>query len=133
MELEYCWSLDFVGPLVDTTRGAKYVLVIVKHFSKWIELVALPQNSSKLGAMAFLDCVLAQFGALIEVLVDQGRKSLGTFEDLCTKALINHYTTSKDHPEANGLVERVVQRIKRGLQKYGLIHGHHRDWDVTLP
>ena len=42
MGLGYRWSLDFAGPLRATKRGAKYVLVMVEHFSKWIELVALP-------------------------------------------------------------------------------------------
>ena len=42
MGLGYRWSLDFAGPLVVTPRGAKYVLVMVEHFSKWIELVAQP-------------------------------------------------------------------------------------------
>jgi hypothetical protein len=27
---------------------------------------------------------------------------------LCDKALIDHRTTSRDHPEADGLAERVV-------------------------
>ena len=58
MGLGYRWSLDFARPLVVTPRGAKYVLVMVEHFSKWIELVTLPQNSSELAAMAFLDRVL---------------------------------------------------------------------------
>lgn len=133
MGLGYRWSLDFAGPLVVTPRGAKYVLVMVEHFSKWIELVALPQNSSELAAMAFLDRVLARFGAPAEVLTDQGREFLGSFEALCTKALIDHRTTSRDHPEADGLAERVVQTVKRGLRKYGLLHGNHRDWDLMLP
>ena len=53
MDLGYRWSLDFAGPLVVTPRGAKYLLVIVEHFNKWIKLIALLQNSSKLAAMAF--------------------------------------------------------------------------------
>ena len=133
MGLGYRWSLDFAGPLLPTSRGAKYVLVMVEHFSKWIELVALPQNSSELAAAAFLDRVLARFGAPAEVLTDQGREFLGAFEELCTQALIDHRTTSRDHPEADGLAERVVQTVKRGLRKYGLIHGNHRDWDLKLP
>jgi len=72
MGLGYRWSLDFTGPLVVTSRGVKYMLVMVGHFSKWIELVVLPQNSLELAAMAFLDCVLSHFGAPIEVLTDQG-------------------------------------------------------------
>ena len=102
MGLGYHWSLDFVRPLVFTSCGPKYVLMMVENFNKWIELVALPQNFSELAAMAILDRVLARFGAPSEVLTYQGREFLGSFEALCTKALIDHRTTSKDHPEANG-------------------------------
>lgn len=80
----------------------------------------------------FLSC-LAHFGALLEVLTHQGRKFLRSFEDLCTKALIDHCTTSKNHLEANGLAKRVVQTVKRGLSKYELLHGNHRDWNLMLP
>jgi transposase-like protein len=107
MGLGYRWSLDFAGPLVVTPRGAKYVLVMVEHFSKWIEFVALPQNFAKLAAAAFLNRVLACFGAPAKVLTDQGREFLGAFEELCIKALIDHRTTSRDHPEVDGLAERV--------------------------
>ena len=67
------------------------------------------------------------------MLTDQGKEFLGSFEELCTKALIDHRTTSRDHPEADGLAERVVQTVKRGLRKYGLLAGNHGDWDLKLP
>ena len=132
MRLGYRWSLDFAGPLVVTPRGAKYVLVMVEYFSKWIKLVALPQNSAKLAATTFLDYVLARFRASVEVLTDQGREFFGAFEELCTKALIDHRTTSRDHPEVDGLAERVVQTTKRGLMKYELLRGSHLNWDLML-
>ena len=34
MELDYHWLLDFAGSLVVTPHGAKYVLVMAKHFNK---------------------------------------------------------------------------------------------------
>jgi hypothetical protein len=104
MGLGYHWSLDFAGPLVVTPRGTKYVLVMMEHFSKWIEFVALPLNSAELVTTAFLDRVLAHFGTLADVLMDQGREFLGVFEELCTKALIDHCITSRDHPKVDGLV-----------------------------
>ena len=94
-------------------------------------MVALPQNSLELAAAAFLDCVLARFGVPAAVLTDQGREFLGAFEELWMQALIDHRTTSQDHPKADGLAERVVQIVNRGLRKYGLIHGNHRDWDSS--
>lgn len=95
--------------------------------------MALPQNSSKLAALAFLDRVLARFGAPTEFLTNQGCEFLGIFQALCTKALIDYRTTSRDHLKADGLAERMVQTVKRGLRKYGLLQGGDRDWDVMIP
>ncbi len=103
-----------------TVRHNRYVLVMVEHFSKWIELVPSPDKSSEGVAYAFLNRVLSHFGAPAEVLTDQGTKFQGEFQVLCDKALIDHRTTSRDHLEANGLAERVVQTVKRALRKYGL-------------
>lgn len=59
--------------------------------------------------------------------MDQGREFLGAFDRLCSKALIDHDMTSHDHLEADGLIEHVIQTVKRGLRKYGVLRGHHRD------
>ena len=99
MGLGYQWSLDFVGPLPLTKHCNQYVLVMVEHFSKWIELVALPDRESEGSAFAFLDRVLSHFGAPAQVLTDQGTEFRGEFQKLCDQALIDHRTTSRDHPE----------------------------------
>jgi transposase-like protein len=130
MGLGYRWSLDFAGPLPVTPRHNKYVLVMIEHFSKWIELVVLPNKFSEGAAYSFLDRVLSRFGAPAEVLTDQGREFLGEFQTLCEQAMINHCTTSRDHPEADGLAKRMVQTVKRGLRKYSLKKRHHGDWDL---
>ncbi len=52
---------------------------------------------------------------------------------MCDKALIDHRTTSRDHPKADGLVKCVVQTVKRALRKYGLQKGHLGDWDIQSP
>ncbi len=70
MGLGYCWSLDFAGPLPLTVRHNIYVLVMVEHFSKWIELVPSPDKSNEGIAYAFLDRVFSHFGALAEVLTN---------------------------------------------------------------
>jgi hypothetical protein len=133
MGLGYRWSLDFAGPLLVTPRHNKYVLVMIEHFSKWIELVALPDKFSEGAAYSFLDRVLSRFGAPAEVLTNQGREFLGEFQTLYEQAMIDHRTTSRDHPEADGLAEHMVQTVKRGLRKYSLKKGHHVGWDLQLP
>ena len=81
---------------------------------------------------AFLNHVLARFGALAEVVTDQDRKFLSVFEELCTIALIDHRTTSWDHLEADGLAEWVIQTTKCDLRKYELLRGSHRVGDRML-
>ncbi|OAE32717.1 hypothetical protein AXG93_4407s1040 [Marchantia polymorpha subsp. ruderalis] len=116
MRLDYRWSLDFDGPLPLTARHHRYVLMMVDHFSKWIELVALPNKASEGVAYALLDRVLSHFGAPAEVLTDQGTEFQVEFQVLCDKILIDHRTASRDHPEADGLAKRVVQTVKRALR-----------------
>jgi hypothetical protein len=47
--------------------------------------------------------------------------------------LIDHRTTFRIHPEADGLAEHVVQMVNMALCKYGLQKGHLRDWDIQSP
>ena len=84
------------------------MLMIMEQFSKWIEFVALPQNSTELAMAAFLDRMLIRFRASAKVLTDQGGEFTSVFEELYSKAFINHHTISWDHSEADGLVEWVV-------------------------
>jgi hypothetical protein len=130
MGLGYRWSLDFARPLPVTARHNKYGLVMIEHFSKWIELVALPDKFSEGATYSFLDHVLSRFGALAELLTDQGWEFLGEFQMLCEQAMIDHRTKSRDHPEVDGLAEHMVRTVKRGLEKYSLKKGHHGDWDL---
>lgn len=65
-----------------SSQGTKYILVMVEHLSKWIKLVACVQNSLELAALAFLECVLSRFGALVEVHINQGKEFLRFFEEL---------------------------------------------------
>lgn len=66
------------------------------------------------------------------MLHDQGTKFFVSFEEFCTKTLIDHRTTSHNHPEADGLDERIVQTVRRGLCEHGLFRGNHHDWDLMI-
>ena len=98
----------------------------------WNILASGCQNSIELATVSFLDHVLAYFGASTEVQRDQGWELVNVFEEWCTKALIDHHTTLRDHPELDGLVEWIVQTTRCGLRKYGLFRGSHWDWDLML-
>ena len=131
-ELGHRWSLDLLGELPLSRRGKRYVLVMIEHVSKWVELVPLSSKTANGVANAFLKEVLARFGACAEVLTDQGGEFKGALQRLLDSCGIQHRSTSAYHPESNGLTERAVQTFKRGLRKYALVHDT-RDWDLELP
>jgi hypothetical protein len=105
---------------------------MIEHFSKWVELVTLPDKSSHSTSQAFLQQILSRFGACAKCLTDQGSEFRGKFQDLLNHALINHHQTSRDHPQVDGLAKRMVQMCKKGLWKICLTK-NKEDWDLALP
>jgi hypothetical protein len=105
---------------------------MIEHFSKWVELVLLLDKSSHSTSQVFLQQVLSRFGACAKCLIDQGSKFRGKFQDLLDHALIDHHQTSRDHPQADGLVKKMVQTCKKGLRKICFTR-NKEDWDLALP
>ena len=128
----YRWGVDFAGPLAKTPRGNKWILVCIEHFSKWAELIPLPSKSSANATRGLLEGVLSRYGAPGEIITDRGGEFQGEFDELCAKHEITHRLASRDHPQADGLAERMVQTMKRSLRKC-LLDGGGQRWDELLP
>jgi hypothetical protein len=105
-------QLDFVEP----STGFHPVTWerVIEHFSKWVKLIVLLDKSHKTNHV-FLQQVLNRFGACVECLINQGSEFRGKFQDLLDHAFIDHHQTSRDHPQANGLVKKMVKTCKKGL------------------
>jgi hypothetical protein len=116
MGLFYRWAVDLCKMPHTSEDENKYVVVMIEHFTKWVELVSIPEKLSFYTAAA-LKGVLTRFGAPAEVLTDQGEEFQGEFAALLQKLLIDHRTTSRDHPQSDGLAERMVQVVKEALRK----------------
>jgi hypothetical protein len=104
----YRWSCDLAGEVPQTSKGNVYIMIMIEHFSKWVELVVLLDKSSYNTNQTFLQQVLNRFGACVECLIDQRSKFKRDFQNLLDHVLINHRHTSRDHPQANSLAERMV-------------------------
>jgi hypothetical protein len=96
-------------------------MIMIEHFSKWVELVVLADKSSHNTNQTFLQQVLSRFGACVECFTYQGSEFRGEFQDLLDHALIDHRRTLRGHPQVDGLVEIMVQTCKKGLRKICLI------------
>jgi hypothetical protein len=68
----YRLSCDLAVELPQTSRGNVYIMIMIVHFSKWVELVARPNKSSHNTSHVFLQQLLSRFGAYVKCLIDQG-------------------------------------------------------------
>jgi hypothetical protein len=69
-------------------------MVMIEHFSNWLELVPLLDCSNEKATYAFLDDMLSKFGVPTEVFTNQGIKFRKDFQYLCENASIDHQTIS---------------------------------------
>ncbi|BBN16821.1 hypothetical protein Mp_7g09570 [Marchantia polymorpha subsp. ruderalis] len=145
----HCWGrqtsieLDISIWILDVSRYSQVVRVadrspmaLVNHVGQ--PRMALPTLVSYPASHAYRDggprllwdSTLHQ---LVEPNADERERAMRFLTVLCDKTLNDHRTTSRDHPEADGLAERMIQTVKRALRKYGLQKGHLGDWDIQLP
>ena len=110
------WSrlhIDFAGPL----EGGRMLLILVDAHSKWIEVFPTRSSTSAV-VIENLRRVFSQFG-LPEVLVsDNGSAFVSEeFNQFLLKNGVKQVTSAPYHPATNGLAERAVQTVKKGLRK----------------
>ncbi|GKE89191.1 reverse transcriptase domain-containing protein [Tanacetum coccineum] len=63
-------GIDFMGPF-PSSKGNKYILVVVDYLSKWVEAKALPTNDARV-VCKFLKSLFARFGAPRAIISDRG-------------------------------------------------------------
>ena len=104
--------LDFAGPFL-----GKNILITVDAHSKWIEAVCTPSRSSN-SVIEELCTMFAKFGLPEMIVTDNSTGFVSEeFESFLRSNGIKHTTSAPYHPASNGLAERAVQIVKRGLKK----------------
>lgn len=126
------WCIDLLGPLPLTRKKKnRWILVMIQPFTRWTELVAMPDATAETVAEAFFDRVIARHGVPTQVLSDQGKQFEGhLFKELCRRYGIRKLRTSAYHPQTNGAVERHNQVIIKHLKSLCL--EDQSDWDEWL-
>ena len=63
---------DLFGPLKTSDKGKKFILCITDAFTKYVELVALPNKEASTVAEAIFDKWICCFGTPLDLVTDQG-------------------------------------------------------------
>ncbi|KRY73849.1 Retrovirus-related Pol polyprotein from transposon [Trichinella pseudospiralis] len=124
-------GMDLVGPLEETRRGNRYVLVVCDYFSKWPEAFPLPDAEADTVATALVNGIFCRYGALETLHSDQGRNfEAGMIAEVCWLFGIAKTRTTAYHPQSDGLVERMNRTLIDMLAKVSV--DQPEDWDVHL-
>jgi transposase InsO family protein len=99
--------VDAVGPLPETRKGNKYILVFVDYFTRWAEAFAVDCLDSVTFVETMVNGVVARHGVPARLLSDNG----GNFSSDIAKSFYQILGLKKlfgaaYHPQTQGLVER---------------------------
>ena len=126
------WHVDLAGPFPKSSRGHTFIMIAVEAFTKHLEVVPIINKEAATVAYAFLHHVVAEFGAPGQVVTDSGTEFEGRFAQLLEDCMIDHAVISKDHPQANGQAEKMVQTVKKALMKMCADKKTVSNWDEQV-
>nr|GEY83282.1 reverse transcriptase domain-containing protein [Tanacetum cinerariifolium] len=110
------WGIDFICPF-PSSRGNKYILVVVDYLSKWVEAKALPTNDARV-VCKFLKSLFARFGAPRAIISDRRTYFCNDqFAKVMLKYGVTHRLSSAYHPQTSGQVEVSNRGLKTILER----------------
>ncbi|GJR22558.1 reverse transcriptase domain-containing protein [Tanacetum coccineum] len=110
------WGIDFMGPF-PSSKGNKYILVVVDYLSKWVEAKALPTNDARV-VYKFLKSLFARFGAPRAIINDRGTHFCNDqFAKVMLKYGVTHRLSTAYHPQTSGQVEVSNRGLKIILER----------------
>ncbi|KAF2347188.1 Integrase catalytic core, partial [Trinorchestia longiramus] len=121
--------LDLLGPLPQS-RGHSYLLTLIDRFSRWIEVVPIPDIKSETVARAFVHSWVSRFGVPLNITHDRSAQFTSKlWTDISSLLGCSNISTTAFHPQSNGLIERVHRDLKNALKCLD----SRQDWIDRLP
>ena len=126
-------AVDLVGPMPLTSRGNKWILVLMDHFTRWQDAIALPDATAPVVATALDEKIFCYMGLPEQIHTDQGAQfESSLMAELCQLWGVEKTRTTPYHPQANGMVERNNRLLGDSLRAM-LIGRGQDEWDLLLP
>ena len=126
-------GLDILSSLPQTPSGHKHILVVVDHFSRWVEAYPLRSQEATEVASVFVREFISRFGCPRRIHSDRGANFTGEImQKTCELLGIKRSNTTAFHPMSNSIVERTNRTLINMFAKF-LEQHEHSEWDKNLP
>ncbi|XP_043196727.1 protein NYNRIN-like [Amphibalanus amphitrite] len=126
-------GLDILSSLPETPSGHKNLLVVVDHFSRWVEAYPLKSQEAAEVATVFVREFVSRFGCPRRIHSDRGANFTGeVLKKTCELLGIAQSKTTAFHPMSNSIVERTNRTLINMFAKF-LEQHEHAEWDRNLP
>ncbi|GKE43804.1 reverse transcriptase domain-containing protein, partial [Tanacetum coccineum] len=113
----YQWGVDILRPLPPARGGAKFLIMAIDYFTKWIEAKPLVKITRKEVLCFVMDNIICRFGLPRIIVTDNGAQLVNDpFKSCCGRFEIHQMNTAVAHPQANGLVERANRSLIEGIK-----------------
>jgi hypothetical protein len=118
--------------LKESERGNKFILVVMDHYTRFVEMFPLPDKSAITVGRCLKDEIFTRYGWPESILNDNGTEfDNSLISALCEMGATKRMFTSPYHPETNGMCERFMRTMKSRLRTS--VSEFHHDWDNHLP
>ncbi|XP_037774531.1 uncharacterized protein LOC119571186 [Penaeus monodon] len=125
-------SVDVLSGFSVSATGNRYLLVFIDNFSRFCELVPIPDKSATTVARAFLENVICRHNTPDEIVSDNGSEfNNSLLHSLCSMLRIKKINILPYRPQANGITERLNRTILSMLQTS--LASSTSCWDVWVP
>ncbi|MGH0121890.1 UNVERIFIED_CONTAM: hypothetical protein FKN15_067186 [Acipenser sinensis] len=125
-------AMDLMGPLNETDRYNRYILVVQDYFTKWVEAYPLPDDKAVTVADTLTSEWVCRYGAPYTLHSDQGSNfESDVFQRMCELLGIEKTRTTPFRPQSDGQVERFNATLQKILATTA--ERCHWDWDIMIP
>src|ERR1044072_5707482 len=121
----------YLFPLPETAQGNIYIITAIDYFTRWPEARAVPQTNAQNATKFIYEELICRHGTINIIHSDQGTHFVNeTINDLMKRFDMKHHKITAYHPQANGLVEKFNETLKKTLAK---LVEESNQWDDLIP
>ena len=124
-------TTDIMGKLPKSVSGSHYLLVVIDHFTKWVELFPMVRITAA-DVASKLMLVFYRHGIPDTILSDQGSNYQSQLLAEIYELLdVHKVRTSPYHPQCDGITERFNRTIQSMLTSF--VNDNQKNWCTLLP